>query len=134
MRLRMKERRVVTKALALQYQRGGKKARGEILDRFVEMTGYNRSYAAGLLRNHGKRVEVTPGVVLEGEIRAKRETSPRKSVYGPEEVKALKKVWKTMDYICGKRLAPQFCLRWFRAWCARVSSKRARRCARSWLR
>jgi hypothetical protein len=107
MRLRMKERRVVTKALALQYQRGGKKERGEILNHLVEMTGYNRSYAAGLLRNHGKRAEVAPGVVLEGDIRAKRATASRPSVYGPEEVKALKKVWKIMDHICGKRLAPQ---------------------------
>lgn len=107
MRLRMKERQVVTKALALQYQRGGKKERGEILDRFVEATGYHWSYAAGLLRNHGLRVEVTPGVVLEGSVRVKKETPPRSLVYGPEEVKALKKVWKIMDYICGKRLAPQ---------------------------
>lgn len=106
MRLSMKERGVVTKALASQYQRGSKKERGAILDRFVESTGYNRSYAACLLRNHGRRVEVSPGVVLEGSVRAKRPAAPRKSLYGPQEVKALKKVWKVMDYICGKRLAP----------------------------
>lgn len=106
MRLSMKERRAVTKGLASQYQRGSKKERGEILDRFVEATGFNRSYAAGLLRNHGKRVEVASGVVLEGSVRVKASTSPRKSVYGAAEVKALKKEWKIMDYICGKRLAP----------------------------
>lgn len=106
MRLSMKERRVVTKTLASRYQRGSKKERSAILDQLVEATGYNRSYAAGLLRNHGKRVEISPGVVLEGSARAKRPLAPRKSVYGPQEVKALKKVWKLMDYICGKRLAP----------------------------
>lgn len=107
MRLRMKERQVVTKALALQYQRGGKKERGELLDRFVEATGYHRSYAAYLLRNHGRRVEVSPGVVLEGSAGLKKASTPRARVYGPEVVTALKKVWKIMDYICGKRLAPQ---------------------------
>jgi len=106
MRLSMKERRAVTKALASRYQRGSKKERSAILNEFVASTGYNRSYAAGLLRNHGKRVEVSPGVVVEGSVRAKRPPAPRKSYYGPEEVKALKKVWKLMDYICGKRLAP----------------------------
>lgn len=106
MRLSMKERQAVTKALALQYQRGSKKERGMILDRFVDATGYNRSYAGWLLRNHGKRVEAAPGVVVEGSVRAKKRPTPRKRVYGPQEVKALKKVWKIMDYICGKRLAP----------------------------
>lgn len=106
MRLGMRERRVVTQALASQYQRGGKKERGEILDRFVESTGYNRSYAAGLLRNHGKRVEVVPGTVLEGSVGVKNSAPPRTPVYGPESVKALKKVWRLMDCICGKRLAP----------------------------
>ena len=102
----MKERHAVTKALASQYRRASKKSRGEILDQFVEGTGYNRSYAARLLRNHGKRVEVAPGVVVEGSVRAKKIPPPRKSTYGPKEVEALTKVWKTMDYICGKRLAP----------------------------
>jgi len=106
MRLTMKERHSVTKAMSSQYRRASKKGRGEILDRFVEATGYNRSYAARLLRNHGKRVEVAPGVVVEGSVRAKKEPSPRKTTYGPKEVAALTKVWKTMDYICGKRLAP----------------------------
>lgn len=106
MRLTMKERQVVTKAMAQGYRRARKKRRGEILDEFVEATGYNRVYAAQLLRNHGKRVEVANGLVLEGSVRAKRNSRPRTRRYGPEVVKALKKVWKMMDYICGKRLAP----------------------------
>lgn len=106
MRLSMKERRAVTKGLATEYQRGSKKERGRILDHFVEATGYNRSYSASLLRNHGKRVEVAPGVVLEGSARVKKQAAARKRTYGAQEEKALKKVWKAMDYICGKRLAP----------------------------
>jgi hypothetical protein len=102
----MKERHAVTKAMAAQYRRASKKGKAEILDPFVEATGYDRSYAAGLLRHCGQRVEVAPGVVLEGSMRVKRPCR-RAPTYGPEELKALTKVWKIMDYICGKRLAPQ---------------------------
>lgn len=56
MRLTMKERRTVTKALCGQYRKAGKRARGRIWDHFLEATGYNRHYAAWLLRHHGKRV------------------------------------------------------------------------------
>jgi len=102
----MKERRTVTKAVAAQYRRASKKGKGQILDQFVEATGYNRVYAAQVLRGHGRRVEVAPGVVVEGRVRAKRKKRLGKPTYGPEVVRALKKVWKTMDFICGKRLAP----------------------------
>ena len=106
MRLTMKERQTVTKAMANQYRRAPKKRKGAILDQLVEATGYNRVYAAQLLRGHGKRVEAAKGVVLEGSVRAKSNARSREPTYGPETVKALKKVWKIMDYICGKRLAP----------------------------
>lgn len=102
----MRERKIVTKAMAAQYRRASKKKKGQLLDQFVQATGYNRSYAACLLRNHGKRVQVSPKVVLEGSVRvagARRGPKPR---YSPTVLKALKKVWKIMDYICGKRLAP----------------------------
>lgn len=106
MRLSMQERKTVTKALATQYRRSSKKEKGEILDQFAEATGYNRVYAARLLRGHGKRVTVAPGTVLEGSVRAKSKRRSRPAIYGPDTVKALKKVWIIMDYICGKRLAP----------------------------
>jgi hypothetical protein len=61
-------------------------------------------YAAWLLRGHGTKVQVKPGVLVEGaaEVRTVRPRQPR---YGPEVAKVLKQVWETMDYICGKRLA-----------------------------
>jgi len=104
MRLTMKERKVLTKAVAGQYRKGSKKEKGEILGRFVEATGYNRSYASRLLRNHGRRVHVGRGVWLEGDAGC-REKRPRARVYGPKVVTALKKVWKILDYINSKRLA-----------------------------
>jgi len=100
----MKERKVVTKAICEQYRKAAKKEKGRILDQFVESTGYTRCYARSVLRNHGRRVEVKPGIVLEGDRRLVRQR-PRAVVYESATVEALKKVWKTMDYICGKRLA-----------------------------
>lgn len=110
MGLSMQERKSVTKALAQQYRKASKKEKGVLLRQFVESTGYNRVYAARLLRNHGRQVEVVPGIRLEGDVRCKRNkrTRPRRrqSTYGPEVTKALKKVWRIMDHLSGKRLAP----------------------------
>jgi len=105
MRLTMHERKTVTKAFSASYRRARKKEKGRILDEFVERTGYaSRVYAARVLRGHGRRVEVKPGVILEGSVgvRTKRVREPQ---YGPPVLEALKKVWKVMDYVCGKRLA-----------------------------
>lgn len=103
MRLSMMERRTVTKALCEQYRKAGKKGKGVILDEFVKAAGYNRSYAGRLLRNHGRRVVVSPGVVLEGDAR-RRKAAPRKRVYSKDVKQALMRLWRIMDYISSKRL------------------------------
>ena len=51
-----------------QYRKATKKEKGTILDRFMEATGYQRHYAARLLRNQGRRVRLGPRVVLQGEV------------------------------------------------------------------
>ena len=104
MGLRMDERRPVIREISKRYQRAGKKERGDILDEFMKLTGYkDRSHAAFILRNEGRRVRVGSRLVIEGDAgkRAKR----KRGKYYDEEVKAgLKAVWLIMDYICGKRL------------------------------
>jgi len=104
MRLTMQERRVVTKEYAARYRRASKKEKGRMLGEFVASTGYNRVYAARLLRGYGARVEVKPGVFLEGAA-GTRKRRVRRRKYGPDVTQVLKQVWETMDYICGKRLA-----------------------------
>jgi len=104
MRLTMQERKTVTKAFSARYRRARKKEKSRLLDEFVATTGYTRVYAARVLRGHGQRVELQPGVVLEGSVRVKTKRV-RACEYGPEVLKPLKKVWKIMDYVCGKRLA-----------------------------
>ena len=105
MRLTMKERSSVVKVVAPRYQKGGKKHKGNILKEFMELTGYNRCYAAYLLRSHGKRIRISKDTVVEGDITKKAERVPHR-IYDEVVFHVLRKIWFIMDCICGKRLAP----------------------------
>jgi transposase InsO family protein len=113
MGLTMSQRQAVTKQMALKYKRATKKQKGEILDTLTELTGYNRSYAARVLRQRARYVVVGRGVVkgvnvrLVEDERAKRRKKRRNrpSRYGKDVLVALQKVWVICDGICGKRLA-----------------------------
>jgi len=110
MGLTIRERQAVTAQLATKYRQAGKKKKkGEMLDHFVELTGYNRKYAILLLQNWGKRrVVQIDGELIEivvGSVR-KRKRKPREKIYGSREKKALKKVWIIFDCPCGKRFVP----------------------------
>ena len=50
-KLTMSERRAVTRQMAPRYQGARKKQRSQLLEEFVRLTGYCRSYAAFVLRN-----------------------------------------------------------------------------------
>lgn len=103
MRLNMKDRKVVTKAMCNQYHKSGKSGKMQILNQFVDMTGYNRHYAAWLLRQHGRKVRVGPQLALQGDVRLRvRKQHPRK--YDDEVFRALKKVWEILDFISSRRL------------------------------
>ena len=97
MKIPMAERRVLTKHFAKEYQRSRKGEKGKILDRFVEATGYHRVYAAWLLRNHGRRVWVKPGLAVKGDVTIRpRGTRPKE--YGEEVQKPLTQLWKCLGY------------------------------------
>lgn len=101
----MGERRVLVKAFAGRYQGAGRRGRSEVLSEFVEVSGYNRSYASWLLRWHGRRVRVGERVVVVGDAVGKARRR-RARVYGPEVVAVVRKLWGLLDYASGKRLAP----------------------------
>lgn len=103
MRLTMKERRSVTAVVAKRYQKATKKEKGTILGEYIQLTGYNRCYAAFLLRNHDRRMRINNHTVLLGDCRKKVKRS-RDRTYDGEVVRVLKKIWPIMGYICGKRL------------------------------
>lgn len=97
MGLTMRERQAVGRQLRQRYLKAGKKERGRILDEFVGLTGYNRSYARYVLR-HGA-VKTSSGVKV-------KTTRRRSGKYDGAVMGALRGVWIIADYICGKRLAP----------------------------
>jgi hypothetical protein len=114
MGLTMKERQAVTKQLALEYKRATKKEKGKILDSLIQLTQYNRSYAARVLRRRARLVVLGRGsvdgvkVTLVEDERTKRRKKRRKrqKTYGKDVLVPLQKIWVICDGICGKRLAP----------------------------
>ena len=99
-----------------RYQASGRKGKIAILQEFCRLTGYNRHYAAYILRNHGRRVAVS-GVsgerfILEGSHRLKKRRRSRPRVYGSDVYEALYPLWELLNYPCGKRLKaclPEIC-------------------------
>jgi len=114
MGLTMKEKQAVTCQMAAEYKRATKKQKGAILDTLTELTGYNRCYAARVLRQRARYVILGRGVVkgvkvtlVEDErTKRKKKRRKRKRTYGKDVLVALQKVWVVCDGICGKRLAP----------------------------
>ncbi len=103
MRLTMKARQEVTAATAGKYRRARKKEKRAILDHFIATTGYSRWYARFVLRHHGKRDVIDEQTVLVADAR-KRGQRQRPRFYDDKVRAALIKIWRIMDYICGKRL------------------------------
>jgi len=105
MGLTMSERKAVTREKAKKYRRASKKAKGRILDEFVELTGLNRVYAAWLLRSWGRVVwfkrDGQPVRVEVGTRRARRRMPKR---YDEPTRRALIKIWYLFGCMCGKRL------------------------------
>jgi hypothetical protein len=101
----MKERQSVTAIVATRYQKASKKEKNTILHEFTQLTGYNRCYAAFLLRSHGKKLRINQKIVLVGDLKKKAKRN-RQRTYDYKVLLALKKIWFIMDCICGKRLAP----------------------------
>lgn len=89
----MAERRAITKEMATRYVRATKKQRGAMLDELCALTGFNRSYAARRLRARA-RGPAPP-----------RRRRVRSRTYSSELLPALRKLWATLDRVCGKRLA-----------------------------
>lgn len=97
MPLTLKERQAVVKELAVHYRRAGKGDKGRILDEACQLLGYNRTYAARVLRQPPQRSARTGG---------RRPGSGRKPIYDDEVITALRRVWAVMGFAAGKRMAP----------------------------
>ncbi len=93
--LTMNERKKLVNILHMRYVEASKKDKAKILDEFIQTTGYNRSYAAHLLKTHVEKVKAK---------RLSNHNAGRKKFYTKDVLEALISVWKIMDFACGKRL------------------------------
>jgi len=108
--LAMKHRKAVTSEVQDRYIKATKKVKAKILDEFCTTTGYNRVYAARILRLKagkvigysrmgGKRIKFVIG-------KKKKTKRKRDKIYGYDVFLKLKKIWVIFDFICSRRLAP----------------------------
>jgi hypothetical protein len=108
--LTMREKKALTAEIQDRYNKATKKTKSKILDEFTATTGYNRNYAARMLRLRagkvigyarigGRKIKYVIG-------RRKRKKRKRERIYGYDVFLALRRIWTIFDFICGKRLAP----------------------------
>ena len=81
-----------TETMNRRYLGASRAQEGQLLDEFVEVTGYHRKTAVRVLS--GKRPCV------------KSASRARLVVYGAEFWEALRVIWEASECLCGKRLAP----------------------------
>ena len=93
MGLTLAERKVVTQAAAMRYERASKRGKTRILDELCANTGWHRNHARKALK-----AALAPTVVTM--------RRPRPVTYGPEVIAALTVCWTVLDMPAGKRLAP----------------------------
>ena len=103
--LTMTQKKAVTRQLQDRYQKSSKKEKIVMLNEFIKIAGYNRSYAARILRK--KKVL---GYLTIDDRRIKYTLSGKKKKkkkhYDQDVLLALNQLWEEADSICSKRLAP----------------------------
>ena len=98
----------MTVAVARRYRSANRGEKSTMLDDFVADTGYNRAYAALVLRNCGRRLLYALDesmVEAVASVKARR-GGGRPRVYTEEVRQAVEQLWESFGYLCGKRLVP----------------------------
>ncbi len=108
MGLSMRTRQEMTMAAARRYRSANRVEKSAMLDDFVADTGYNRAYAALVLRNCGRKLLYS---LDEQMVEAVASVKPRRGggrprVYTEEVRQAVEQFWELFGYLCGKRLVP----------------------------
>lgn len=107
MELSMRSRKELTVRQARRYRQAKRTLKSRILDEFVEATGYNRDYAAMLLRGYGRDRVQSTGAGKSVRLVAttgRRKAGGRPAVYGPQVRRAVERLWALFGHLCGKRM------------------------------
>ena len=108
MGLTMSEKRSITRETVRRYRAADKKGKQTILNELTKTTGYSRKYAIHLLSTWGKEqirsIDGKPVKFIVG-TPGKLIARVGKPTYDEPVREALRKIWQTFDYMCGKRLA-----------------------------
>jgi len=105
--LTMKERKANIKILAPRYKQASKKEKKKILDEFVLNNGYTRSYASYALRTYHLKCYVRKSnIILLAEKNTKTKQKNHPVIYDATVKRSLVLLWRSLNYLCGKRMAP----------------------------
>ena len=104
----MSARRELTLQVARRYRQAVRKEKSVILTEFIHATGYNRSYAATLLRGYGKKrlLGTTKGIRQYQTSKKRRKGGGRPTVYTQPVRGAIEWLWSIFGHKCGKLLVP----------------------------
>lgn len=91
----LRSRKELLERIRSKYQSAKRKEKNQILDAFVQASGYRRKYAITLLNSTEQ----------ERELKAKTKKQ-RQKIYGDEVRLAFMTVWRAANEICPKRLIP----------------------------
>lgn len=109
MGLTMKERNSVTKEIAERYRHSDRKVKKDILNEYIQLTGFHRKYAITKLnscikkREHNFNDRIIQTTKVELPKKKKRIYITK---YGIDVINSLIRIWQTFDYMCGQRLVP----------------------------
>jgi len=108
MGMSMRSRKELTSRQCDRYRQADRWTKGSILREFCHASGYNRAYAALLLRGYGLE-HLQAGASEATQIRAvkaHRRRGGRPRLYGAEVQRVVVSIWRRFGCLCGKRLAP----------------------------
>ena len=102
----MRARRELTHQVAQRYRKAVRKEKSLILSEFVSSSGYNRSYAATLLRGYGKKhlMQTDKGPLVYQTTKKRRKGGGRPLLYTQPVRDALEWLWRIFGHKCGKLL------------------------------
>jgi hypothetical protein len=106
----MQEKTAVTRQIRSRYQTAQRKEKSDILNEFIQLTGYNRKYALRILNQPRvpQALLVVNGETVKLKPLKKRPANRKgKKIYTDEVIASLRLIWAFFWYKCGRTEGPQ---------------------------